>query len=46
MEEFLILKEMVEHAGFMRYEISNFASAGKASIHNMVYWNMEPYIGL
>lgn len=46
MEEFLILKEMVEHTGFMRYEISNFASAGKASIHNMVYWNMEPYIGL
>ena len=46
MEEFLILKDMVEHAGFMRYEISNFASAGKASIHNMVYWNMEPYIGL
>jgi oxygen-independent coproporphyrinogen-3 oxidase len=46
MEEFLILKEMVEDAGFFRYEISNFAAAGKASIHNMVYWNMEPYIGL
>ena len=46
MEEFLLLKDMVEDAGFLRYEISNFASAGKASIHNMVYWNMEPYIGL
>lgn len=46
MEEFLLLKEMIEDAGFMRYEISNFAHAGKASIHNMVYWNMEPYIGL
>lgn len=46
MEEFLILKEMIEDAGFMRYEISNFAAAGKASIHNMVYRNMEPYIGL
>ncbi len=46
MEEFLILKEMIEDAGYKRYEISNFAHAGKASIHNMVYRNMEPYIGL
>ena len=46
MEEFLILKGMVEDAGFLRYEISNFAAASKASIHNMVYRNMEPYIGL
>ena len=46
MEEFLILKEMVENEWFIRYEISNFAHTGKASIHNMVYWNMEPYIGL
>ena len=46
MEEFLILKGMVEDAGFLRYEISNFAHAGKASIHNMVYRSMEPYIGV
>lgn len=46
MEEFLLLKEMIENEWFMRYEISNFAAAGKASIHNMVYWTMEPYIGL
>ncbi len=46
MEEFLILKEMVENEWFARYEISNFAHAGKASIHNMVYRNMEPYIWL
>lgn len=44
MEEFLILKKYIEDAGYKRYEISNFAAAGKASIHNMVYWNMEPYI--
>lgn len=46
MEEFQLLRGMIEDAGLMRYEISNFAVAGKASIHNMVYWNMEPYIGL
>lgn len=44
MEEFLILKKYIEDAGYQRYEISNFTKAGKASIHNMVYWNMEPYI--
>jgi oxygen-independent coproporphyrinogen-3 oxidase len=46
MEEFQLLKGMIEEAGFQRYEISNFSVASKASIHNMVYWNMEPYIGL
>jgi coproporphyrinogen III oxidase-like Fe-S oxidoreductase len=44
MEEFLVLKEIVENAGYNRYEISNFAHAGKASIHNMVYRNMENYL--
>jgi coproporphyrinogen III oxidase-like Fe-S oxidoreductase len=44
MEEFLILKEIIENAGFGRYEISNFARASKASIHNMVYRNMENYL--
>lgn len=46
MEEFLTLKEYIEDAGLMRYEISNFAAAGKASIHNMVYRNMENYLWL
>jgi coproporphyrinogen III oxidase-like Fe-S oxidoreductase len=46
MEEFAVLKSMIENAGFGRYEISNFARASKASIHNMVYRNMEPYIGI
>jgi coproporphyrinogen III oxidase-like Fe-S oxidoreductase len=46
MEEFEILKEIILNAGFARYEISNFSKRGKASIHNIVYRNMEPYIGL
>lgn len=45
MEEFQILKKIVEDAWYQRYEISNFAHAGKASIHNMAYWKMENYIG-
>ena len=46
MEEFTLLKTMITDAWFGRYEISNFAQAGKASIHNMVYRNMENYLWL
>lgn len=45
-EEFIVLKDMVLDAWYQRYEISNFAKASKTSIHNMVYWNMENYIGI
>ena len=46
MEEFQILKTYIEDAGYQRYEISNFAHAGKASIHNMAYWHRDPYLWL
>ncbi|MEI7919416.1 MAG: hypothetical protein WCH65_04385 [bacterium] len=46
MKEFETLKAMIFDSGYLRYEISNFCKAGKASIHNMVYWNMENYIGI
>ncbi len=32
--------------GYLQYEISNYAKEGKESIHNLVYWNVEEYIGL
>jgi oxygen-independent coproporphyrinogen-3 oxidase len=31
--------------GLARYEISNFARPGHASIHNLKYWRREPYLG-
>ncbi|MFL6353449.1 MAG: radical SAM family heme chaperone HemW [Bryobacteraceae bacterium] len=31
--------------GLNRYEISNFASAGHESRHNLKYWRLEPYVG-
>ena len=38
----------VEHLGRMgiqRYEISNFARPGFESLHNLKYWQLEPYAG-
>lgn len=33
-------------AGFVHYEISNFALPGRESRHNQIYWRVEPYLGL
>lgn len=33
-------------AGFMRYEISNYARPGFACRHNLLYWQGEGYLGL
>ena len=39
-------KKMLEDAGYMHYEISNFAKKGYESRHNMSCWNGEEYIGI
>lgn len=39
-------KEMLEKAGYVHYEISNFAKKGFASKHNLSCWNQEEYIGV
>jgi len=33
-------------AGFRRYEISNWARAGRESAHNLFYWRNQPYLGI
>ncbi len=38
--------ERLEAAGFLQYEISNFAKEGYRSRHNQKYWNLDPYIGI
>jgi len=37
---------MVAAAGFIRYEISNYARPGKACRHNITYWENNPYWGV
>jgi len=37
--------ERLEEMGIHRYEISNFAREGEESLHNMKYWELEPYVG-
>ncbi len=39
-------KEILENAGFIHYEISNFARKGYESKHNLACWNQEEYIGV
>jgi oxygen-independent coproporphyrinogen-3 oxidase len=36
----------LEYAGFLQYEVSNFARPGFESRHNMKYWQCEPYLGI
>ncbi len=38
--------ETLENAGFVQYEISNFAKSGYESRHNLKYWRCEEYLGI
>ena len=40
------LCERLEQAGFVHYEVSNFAKPSFEAVHNSNYWNHSPYIGI
>ena len=40
------LCDMTRMAGYVHYEISNFALPGCEAVHNSAYWDNSPYIGL
>ena len=44
-EQFLLLMQWMEEAGYEHYEISNFAKPGFRSQHNSSYWKGKKYIG-
>ena len=45
-EQFHILKEQLEDAGFIHYELSNFGKVGYFSKNNSAYWQGKSYIGI
>lgn len=45
-ELYLQAVEQLATAGFLQYEISNFAKPGFESRHNCKYWRCVPYLGI
>ena len=45
-EQWFCGRKMLEDAGFVQYEVSNFARKGGESLHNMSYWQQKNYIGI
>ncbi|MEK7227130.1 MAG: radical SAM family heme chaperone HemW, partial [Bacteroidota bacterium] len=45
-EQFLLLMQWMEEAGYEHYEISNFAKPGWRSRHNSSYWQGKNYLGI
>ena len=39
-------RDLLREAGYIQYEISNFALPGRESVHNRKYWQLKPYVGL
>ena len=44
--QYTMLQERLLEAGYLQYEISNYALPGRASRHNSACWAREPYLGL
>ncbi len=45
-EMMLMTPKILEKKGFRHYEISNFSQEGYICQHNLVYWQLVPYLGL
>ncbi|MDQ6675236.1 MAG: radical SAM family heme chaperone HemW [Chloroflexota bacterium] len=45
-EMYSTTRSRLEAAGYLQYEISNWARPGRASRHNLTYWRDEAWIGV
>jgi oxygen-independent coproporphyrinogen-3 oxidase len=43
---FALACELLGAAGYVHYEISNWAKPGRECVHNLGYWESRPYLGL
>lgn len=41
----LAARDALVAEGYRQYEISNYALPGRESLHNLRYWNLDPYVG-
>lgn len=46
LELFDVVRERTRAAGYVAYEISNYARDGRACAHNLNYWRNGPYLGI
>ena len=44
-DKYLVADEMLEGAGLLNYEISNWSLPGRECRHNIVYWEQGNYLG-
>ncbi len=45
-DRYLQAVRTLEAAGLKQYEVSSFARDGRRSVHNLKYWQCEPYLGI
>ncbi|REG88436.1 radical SAM family heme chaperone HemW [Algoriphagus antarcticus] len=45
-EQFEMLQEQTDKAGYIQYEVSNFGKPDQFALHNTNYWKGVPYLGV
>lgn len=45
-EQFELTAQLLGEAGYLQYEVSNYALPGRESLHNSAYWEGKDYLGL
>ncbi len=44
--QYALICQTLQAAGYLHYEISNWALPGFEAVHNSAYWSRHPYVGL